>query len=148
MFQVRLALFSHQPRCNNILGETMHDWGEGTVQLPRHAHRYIPILSAVVATGIFFSAHAARADDGDEMCSKKGKLLVDDVETRSWENTGAECTPKGPNGPSNGDRKCGVSGFTVKYVAKIDRWENTHSACQGALPTGAHLENLHTGTER
>ena len=106
----------------------------------------ISMVGAIVAAGIFLTSHAAFADDGDEMCSKTGQRWVDNVETRSWENVGGECAPRGPNGPANGDKKCGVSGFTVKYVAKIDRWLNTHTTCYGGS-NSIHLENLHTGTE-
>ena len=105
------------------------------------------MVGAVVAAGIFLTAHAAFADDGDEKCSKDGQIWVNDVETRSWENTNGACLPRGPNGPANGDKKCGISGFTVKYVAKIDRWLNTHTPCHGGATSGVHLENLHTGTE-
>jgi hypothetical protein len=114
--------------------------------LARHAHRCIPIFGAIVAAGIALTPHAARADDGDQMCSKKGEIWVDDVETRAWENTYGACTPKGPNGPHNGDVTCGLSGHTVKYVAKIDRWLNMHTPCHGGATAGVHLENLHTGT--
>ena len=118
------------------------------MRLPKYAERFISISGAIVAAGIFLTAHAALADDGDEKCSKTGQIWVDDVETRSWQNIGGECTPRGPNGPANGDKKCGVSGFTVKYVAKIDRWLNTHTPCQGGSSAGVHLENLHQGTEQ
>jgi hypothetical protein len=111
-----------------------------------HPGRSVAILGAIVAAGLFLTAHAARADDGDEKCSKQGEIWVDDVETRSWQNTNGACVPKGPNGPANGDRKCGVSGYAVKYVAKIDRWLNTHTPCHGGAAPGVHLENLHTGT--
>jgi hypothetical protein len=117
------------------------------MRLPTHADSLVPIFGAIVAAGIFLTAHAAFADDGDEKCSKQGQIWVDDVETRSWQNIGGECTPRGPKGPANGDKKCGASGFTVKYVAKIDRWLNTHAPCQGGSSAGGHLENLHTGTE-
>ena len=117
------------------------------MRLPNHAHRFIPIIGAIAAAGIFLTAHGAFADDGDEKCSKDGQIWVNDVETRSWENTNGACAPRGPNGPANGDRKCGISGFTVKYVAKIDRWLNTHTPCHGGATSGVHLENLHTGTE-
>jgi hypothetical protein len=109
----------------------------------------ISMVGAVVAAGIFLTAHAARADDGDERCSKNGHLWVDDVETRAWEDTNGACAPLGALGsPANGDKRCGISGFTVKYVAKIDGWQNTHTPCHsGGATAGVHLENLHSGTE-
>ena len=116
------------------------------MQLSAHANRIIPLCGAIVAAGIFLAAHSARADDGDEKCSKAGQIWVDDVETRAWENTNGACAPRGPNGPANGDKRCGISGFTVKYVEKIDRWLNTHTPCHGGATAGVHLENLHTGT--
>jgi hypothetical protein len=106
----------------------------------------ISLAGAIVAAGIFLNAHAAFADDGDEMCSKAGQLWVDDLETRAWQNIGGHCTPRGPNGPANGDRRCGASGFDVKYVAKIDRWLNTHTPCHGGS-NDVHLEDLHTGSQ-
>ena len=109
--------------------------------------RSMSMLGAIIAAGIFLTAHAAFADDGDEKCSKKGKLFVYDNSARMWENVGGECVPQGPNGPANGDRKCGVSGYTVKYVAKIDTWQNTQVHCSGGSSAGVHLENLHQGTE-
>ena len=116
------------------------------MRLPNHARRCVPIFGAIVAAGIALTPHVARADDGDEMCSKKGEIWVNDVETRSWENTFGACKPKGPNGPADGDKKCGIAGYTVKYVAKIDRWLNSHTPCHGGATPGVHLENLHTGT--
>ena len=114
--------------------------------LPKQAYRFMPLLGAIMAAGVFLIPHAARADDGDEMCSKKGELWVNDNETRVWENTFGACAPKGANGPANGATRCGTSGYTVKYVAKIDRWLNSHSPCHGGATAGVHLENLHTGT--
>jgi hypothetical protein len=116
------------------------------MRLPTPPNLLIPISGAIIAAGIFLTPHAARADDGDEMCSKKGELWVNDGETRAWENTFGACAPKGEKGPANGDKRCGTSGFTVKYVAKIDRWLNSHTACHGGATDGVHLENLHTGT--
>ena len=113
--------------------------------LPNHARQLVPMLGAIVAAGIFLAPHAARADDGDEMC-KKGQLWVDDTETRAWENTFGACAPKGVNGPADGDKRCGISGYTVKYVAKVDRWLNSHAPCHGGAAPGVHLENLHTGS--
>jgi hypothetical protein len=106
----------------------------------------ISMLGAIVAMSIFLTPHAARADDGDEKCDKAGRLWVDDLETRSWENTNGACLPKGSSGLANGDKRCGTSGYTVKYVAKIDRWLNSHAPCHGGATAGVHLENLHTGT--
>jgi hypothetical protein len=117
------------------------------MQLPKYAPRYIPIFGAVVAAGIFLMPHVARADDGDEKCSKQGQIWVADVETRAWENTNGACTPRGVNGPADGDKRCGLSGYTVRYVAKIDEWLNTHTPCHGGATAGVHLENLHGGTE-
>jgi hypothetical protein len=118
------------------------------MRLPDHAHRIIPLFVAIVVAGLLVSARVAFADDGDEKCSKKGELWVYDGSSRSWENTMGACVPRGASGPVNGDRKCGVSGFTVKYVAKIDTWQNMQGHCSGASTSGAHLENLHSGTQQ
>jgi hypothetical protein len=119
---------------------------EGGVR-PREAiGMAISLFGAIVGTSIFLASSSAHADDGDEKCSKYGQIWVDDRETRSWENTNGACVPKGPNGPANGDMRCGLSGRTVKYVAKIDRWLNTNNPCHGGATAGVHLENLHTGT--
>jgi hypothetical protein len=106
----------------------------------------ISLFGTIIAASFFLATNAARADEGDEKCSKSGQIWVDDRETRSWENTNGACVPKGPNGPANGDERCGLSGRTVKYVAKIDRWLNTNNPCHGGATDGVHLENLSTGT--
>jgi hypothetical protein len=99
--------------------------------------RHMAKLGAIVMVGGFLTAQAVLAQsDGDEMCSKKGNVRVFNESSRSWEESGGHCTPRGPNSPVNGDEKCGSAGFVVKYVAKIDMWRNTDDHCGGSSPQG------------
>ena len=112
------------------------------------AGRYIPIFGVIVVAGVFLTAHAAFADDGDEKCSKSGQIWVSDEVAKSWINAGGHCAPRGANGPANGNEKCGISELTVKYVTKIDTWRNTGVKCTGgrSMPD-LHLQDVHPGTD-
>ena len=110
--------------------------------------RLVPILGAIIVAGLFLTTHAARADDGDEKCDKAGQIWAYDVIARDFLNVGGHCTPKGPNGPADGDKKCGVSNLVVKYDRRLNKWSNTQVACTGGRSDpDLHLENFHAGTE-
>jgi hypothetical protein len=108
----------------------------------------LPMLGAIVAGGLLLTAHAARAEDGDEICSKSGQIWAYDVVARDFLNVGGHCKPKGSAGLADGDKKCGVSNLIVRYDAKLNRWWNTGVQCTGGRSDpDLHLENLHPGTE-
>ncbi len=110
--------------------------------------RLVPILGAIIFAGFALTAHAARADDGDEKCDKTGQIWAYDVIARDFLNVSGHCTPKGPNGPADGDKKCGVSNLVVRYDRGLNKWSNTQVACTGGRSDpDLRLENLHAGTE-
>src|SRR5689334_22913108 len=98
------------------------------------AARFLPTIGAIVAAGIFLTAQAAFADDGDEICSKSGTAQMFDALTKSWVETGQRCLPPGPDGPANGERKCGFAGYTLRYAAKSGVWKATQEHCNGSRP--------------
>ena len=97
--------------------------------------RHMPVLGAIVIAASFLIAHAAFAQsDGDEQCSKKGRMWMFDALTKSWIVTGDKCTPPGPSGPADGEKRCGYAGYMLKYVAKRRVWSATQDHCAGSKP--------------
>jgi hypothetical protein len=93
------------------------------------------VLGAIVLAGSFLIAHVAYAQsDGDERCGKKGTAMMFDALAKSWAETGQPCTPPGPGGPVNHERRCGFAGYVLRYVAKTGAWESTQEHCDGSKP--------------